>query len=151
MGNAQLGLSNFNIAREQFEFALRVNSNNANAQLGLAKVALGQSNLSEARDLLLPIADRNTTELGAESQYLLGILSKMEENSTVALEEFARVKVLFEAFDEWVSASLLEAAQIHLSLGNTGEASGMLNEIVERYPDTPAGPAARTLIEQQNL
>jgi len=45
----------------------------------------------------------------------------------------------------------LEAAQIHLNLGNTGEASGMLNEIIERYPDTPAGPAARTLIEQQNL
>lgn len=151
MGNAQLGLSNFNLAREQFESALRVNSNNANAKLGLAKVALGQSNLSEARDLLFPIADRNTTELGAESQYLLGILSKMEGNSTVALEEFARVKVLFEAFDEWVSAALLEAAQIHLSLGNTGEASGMLNEIIERYPDTPAGPAARTLIEQQNL
>lgn len=59
--------------------------------------------------------------------------------------------MLFEAFDEWVSAALLEAAQIHLSLGNTGEASGMLNEIIERYPDTPAGPAARTLIEQQNL
>ena len=151
MGNANLGQSNFLEARDQFEAALLINPNNANAQLGLAKVTLGQSNYTEARDLLFAIADRNTTELGAESQYLLGIISKMDGNSTLALEEFAKVKVLFEAFDEWVSASLYDAAQIHLNLGNTGEASGMLNEIIERYPDTPAGQAAHILIEQQNL
>lgn len=151
MGNARLGQANYDEARDQFAAALQINPTNANAQLGLAKVALGQSKLTEARDLLLPIADRNTTELGAESQYLIGIISKNEGNSTLALEEFAKVKVLFEAFDEWVSASLLESAQIHLSLSNTGEASGMLNEIIERYPDTPVSPAARTLIEQLNL
>ena len=151
MGNARLGQANYDEARDQFAAALQINPTNANAQLGLAKVALGQSKLTEARDLLLPIADRNTTELGAESQYLIGIISKNEGNSTLALEEFAKVKVLFEAFDEWVSASLLESAQIHLSLSNTGEASGMLNEIIERYPDTPVSPAARALIEQLNL
>ena len=75
----------------------------------------------------------------------------MEGNSTLALEEFAKVKVLFEAFDEWVSAALYDAAQIHLNLGNTGEAFSMLNEIIERYPDSPVGQAALTLIEQQNL
>ena len=82
---------------------------------------------------------------------MLGIISKIEGNSTLALEEFAKVKVLFEAFDEWVSAALYDAAQIHLNLGNTGEASGMLNEIIERYPNTPVSQAANTLIEQQNL
>ena len=151
MGNAKLGQSNFVEAKDQFEAALQINPNNANAQLGLAKVTFGQSNYTEARDLLFVIADRNTTELGAESQYLLGVIRKMEGNSTLALEEFAKVTVLFEAFDEWVSAALYDAAIIHLNLGNTGEAFSMLNEIIERYPDSPVGQAALTLIEQQNL
>ena len=80
---------------------------------------------------------------------MLGVIRKWKEH-TLALEEFAKVKVLFEAFDEWVSAALYDAAQIHLNLGNTGSFS-MLNEIIERYPDSPVGQAALTLIEQQNL
>ncbi len=151
MGNASLAQGKYEISRGEFERALQRNPNNASAQLGLAKVALGENLLEESRNLLFPIADRNTTELGAEAQFLLGKLTASENKFEQALEEYAKVKVLFEAFDIWVAESLFEAAQIHLQLGNTGEASGMLNEIVERYPDTITSNKAYSLIEQRNF
>ncbi len=110
-----------------------------------------ENKLEESRNLLFPIADRNTTELGAEAQYLLAKLAFTENNLEQALEEYAKVKVLFEAFDTWVAAALFEAAQIHLQLGNTGEAAGMLNEITDRYPGTPTATKASSLIEQRNF
>ena len=151
MGNASLAQAQYEISRNEFERALQRNPNNASAQLGLAKVALEENKLEESRNLLFPIADRNTTELGAEAQYLLAKLAFTENNLEQALEEYAKVKVLFEAFDTWVAAALFEAAQIHLQLGNTGEAAGMLNEITDRYPGTPTATKAALLIEQRNF
>lgn len=148
MANASLATNNTERAGSEYEAALEVNSGNAAAKVGLGKVALKEKNYNEAESYLQPVAEKNTTEIGAEAQFFLGELQKQQGNFEVAIEAYAKVKVLFEAFDLWVSEALLATAESHIRLGNRGEAVGILNTITETYPGTAAAERAQTLLDQ---
>jgi TolA-binding protein len=148
MGNASLALNQLEKARNEYESALRSNPSNEAASVGLGKVALAEDSFEEAKLMLTPIADKNTTEIGAEAQFFLGKIAYEQENLEEAIAEFARVKVLFEAFDSWVSLAMYHSAESHIKLGNRGDALAILNEIIEFYPGTEAATLAQALIDR---
>ncbi len=148
MGNASLAQDKVAQAKEEYNSALEVNANNNAAKVGLGKVALANQNYEEAREWLAPVAEKSTTEIGAEAQYYLGEIFQRQDQYNAAIEEFAKVKVLFEAFDVWVSEAMYSSAECHIRLGNRGEAMSTLNAIVETYPGTEAEKKARALINQ---
>lgn len=147
IGNAQLELGNINEARQNFERVLSVNSENAAAQVGVGKVLLEDGRQDEARRFFQIVAENNTTEIGAEAQYLLGEAYLSENDNESALEAFSRVSVLFEAFDVWVAEAQYKTAEIYIRQGNRGEATNLLNSIVETYPNTPGAQKARRLLQ----
>lgn len=147
IGNAQLELGNINEARQNFERVLSVNSENAAAQVGVGKVLLEDGRQDEARRFFQIVAENNTTEIGAEAQYLLGEAYLSENDNESALEAFSRVSVLFEAFDVWVAEAQYKTAEIYIRQGNRGEATNLLNSIVETYPDTPGAQKASRLLQ----
>ncbi len=148
MGNASLAQDNIDQAKEEYESALQVNANNEAAKVGLGKVALANDNYDEAHDFLFPIAERSTTEIGAEAQFYLGKILQEQDEFNAAIEEYAKVKVLFEAFDYWVSESMYATAECHIRLGNRGEAMTVLNSIINNYPGTDAEQKAQRLLSQ---
>ena len=148
MGNASLAQGELERAREEYESALEVNPGNEAASVGLGKVARAEANYEEAQNILAPIAERNTTDIGAEAQFYLGRLQQDQNNFEAAIAEYAKVKVLFEAFDSWVSLGMYNSAECNILLGNRGDALAILNEIIETYPGTEAAQKAQTLIEQ---
>ncbi len=125
-----------------------MNSNSESAKTGLGKVAIAEENYREAEELLRPIADNSTTEIGAEAQFYLGQNEQAQNNFSAAIEEYAKVKVLFEAFDEWVSKAMYNSAVCHIRLGNRGEAVSTLNSIIDLYPETDAEKLARALLDK---
>lgn len=147
MGNASLALKNNEVAKTEYEKALQQNPNNAGASVGLGKVAMAEGNYSEAQIKLAPIADKNTTTVGAEAQYYLGKLEQDQGNFEKAIEEYSKVRVLFEAFEDWVSKSLYSSAECHIRLGNKGDAVSILRGIQEKYPDTEAAINAQKLLK----
>jgi len=148
MANASLAQNQYEVAREEYEAALQVNQGNEAASVGLGKVAVAEQKFEEAQLILKPIADRNTTEIGAEAQFYLGRLEQEQENFEEAIAEYARVKILFEAFDTWVSLGMYHSAESNIQLGNRGDALAILNEIIEFYPGTEAAALAQNLIDQ---
>jgi len=148
MGNASLAQEKIDQAKEEYDLALQVNANNEAAKVGLGKVAIKNGNFEEARDLLFPVAERSTTEIGAEAQFYLGDIHQKEEEYNEAIQEYSKVKVLFEAFDYWVSEAMFSSAECHIRLGNRGEAMTILNSIVNTYPGTNAEKKAQTLLNQ---
>lgn len=146
LGKTQLAMGNIEAAQKHYEAAQEANDDYDPAKVGLAKVALRNKNYSEARDLLGLVAESNTTEIGAEAQYLLGYAAQQQKNFKQALEAYSNVSVLYEAFDEWVSKSLLRSAECHIQLGNTGEARSTLNSIVKNYPGTPEAQKAKQML-----
>ncbi len=148
MGNASLSRNQYEIAREEYEAALQINQANEAASVGLGKVAVAERMYEEALLILKPIADRNTTEIGAEAQFFLGKSQQDQGNYEEAIAEYARVKILFEAFDTWVSLGMYFSAESNIQLGNRGDALAILNEILEFYPGTEAAILAQALIDR---
>lgn len=147
MGNASLAQNQTAKAKSEYESALSVNANNAAASVGLGKVAIAEERYSEAQSILAPIADRNTTIIGAEAQYFLGKIEQDQGNFEQAITTYAKVKILFEAFESWVSLSLYNTAECQIRLGNRGEALEILNGITETYPDTEGAKRAQQLLD----
>jgi tetratricopeptide (TPR) repeat protein len=150
MGNASLAQDQYEVARGEYESALEVNPGNEAASVGLGKVAFAEQNFEEAQNILAPIADQNTTDIGAEAQFYLGMIQQEQGNYEEAIAEYAKVKVLFEAFDNWVSLAMYNSAESNLLLGNRGDALAILNEIIETYPGTEAARKAQALIDNSD-
>lgn len=147
MGNASLASGQVVKARQEYEAALQANAANEAAQVGLGKVALREGNFDRAIEYLSPVADKNTTEIGAEAQYFLGRIQQQQGNFEAAIENYAKVTVLFEAFDNWVSEALYNTAECHIRLGNRGEAVQVLQRITEEYVGTRAATKAQELLD----
>lgn len=148
MGNASLALNRLEQAREEYQQVLNINPANEAASVGLGKVALAEKKFEEAALALRPIAEKNTTEIGAEAQFYLGRLEQEQGNYEKAIAEYARVKVLFEAFDNWVALGMYHSAECNIVLGNRGDARAILNEIIEFFPGTEAAQKAQALMEK---
>ncbi len=147
MGNAQLAMGNILDAKSRYQSALDMNGSFDPARVGLGKVAIENGNYSEARDRLSLVAESNTTEIGAEAQYLLGVVEQEQQQFEQALEAYSNVSVLYSAHDNWVSKSMLRSAECYIQLGNRGEARNTLNAIVENYPGTEEAEKAQKLLD----
>lgn len=150
MGNAQIAMGNISEAEQQYRSALEINGSYAPANVGLAKVALQNESYQDAEDLLNLVAEANTTEVGAEAQYLLGVASQRSGNYEEAVQNYARVSVLYGAYDQWIARALLGRAESFMQLDQPGEARSSLNTLVNDYPDTPEAREAQRLLEKTN-
>ncbi|TYP91674.1 Tfp pilus assembly protein PilF [Fodinibius salinus] len=149
MGNAQLQMENTDQAGGYYQTALDTNPNYDPAKVGLAKVEIQENNYSEARNLLSTVAESNTTEVGAEAQYLLGMIAQQQQSYEKAVKAYADVNVLYKAFDGWVSKAMLNQAKCYIRLNKQGEARSTLNTLVDNYPDTPQAGEARKLLNEE--
>ncbi|MEO1021357.1 MAG: tetratricopeptide repeat protein [Bacteroidota bacterium] len=148
MGNASLAQDKLDEAKTEYNSALGLNPNNDAAKVGISKIQIRQQEYEAARLQLAPIADRNTTEIGAEAQFLLGRIEQNQQRFEEAVTAYAKVKILFEAFDDWVSNALFQTAECQIRLGQRGDALATLRSIVESYPGTESAERAQQLIEQ---
>lgn len=148
MGNASLAQNQNTLAQSEYEEALKINANNAAASVGLGKVAVNERDYTKAESILTPIAERNTTAIGAEAQYYLGVIQQNQNNYEAAITNYAKVRTLFEAFDTWVALALYNSAECQIRLGNRGQAMNTLNNIVENYFGTEGARKAQELLDR---
>lgn len=148
LGNANLAMNRGNEARQNFEQVLSLNSGNDAARVGLGKVLLQDSRPDEARRFFALVAENNTTEVGAEAQFLVGETHLRQNESETALQEFAKVSSLYQAYDLWVAEAQYKTAEIYIREGRRGDAIQLLNSIVEQFPGTPGAEKAERLLNR---
>ncbi len=148
LGRASLAAGNTDAAHSYFESVLEATPDNDAANLGLANVHFAERQYREAREMYRRIAGRNTTEVGAEAQFMIGRTYHEERDFSQALSAYSRVSVLFEAFIEWVAEAKYRSAEIHILQGRRGDAVSLLNDIRDNYPGTDAAVRAANLLER---
>lgn len=148
LGNANLGLENYAEARQNFEQVLAINENNDAARVGLGKVLMADDRRDEARRFFTMVAESNSTAIGAEAQFLLGETYLASANREQALEEYSKVRVLFEAYDDWVAEAQYRTAEIYIREGRRGDAMSLLNSIIDVYSGTPGAEKAQRLLNR---
>lgn len=149
MGNTQLALNNVGQAEQYYQTALDSKSDYAPARVGMAKIAIENGNYQNARDLLSKVAEDNSYEIGAEAQYLLGVISQKQQKYQAAVKAFSNVNVLYGAYDRWVAKALLKKAESYIQMGQRGEARTALNTLVKDYPGTPEAERAQQLLNSE--
>ena len=147
-GNAFLGLGRMEEAEADFRRVTELQAGNDAARIGLSRIALQRDQPEEAIVTLEEIAAGNSTELGAEAQYLLGESQRTLGNREAALEEYRKVMVLFEIYDRWVSMARYRMAEIFIRQGKRTDALNLLREIIETYPGTEGAENASALLER---
>lgn len=146
IGNANLELGERAEARQNFENVLAINPDSDIARVGLGEVLLRDGRVEEARRFFNLVVENNSTEIGAEAQFLAGETYLAEENNEAAIEAFTKLNTLFEAYGDWVSEAQLKIAEIYIREGRRGEAISILNSIIDRYPDSPGAVRAERLL-----
>ena len=79
--------------------------------------------------------------------YWLGYIRQQRGQTTEALETYSRVRVLFEAYDDWVAMSMIRTAEIQRSGGDNGQARATYQAVLDLYPDTEAAEIARRVLQ----
>lgn len=146
MAKAYLALKKIDKAKADYNQVLKIKSDNAAAKLGIAKVDYAQKNYDAAMPVFRHIAKKKTDRVGAEAQYMIGKTLQTQGNYNEALKAYSKVKILYEAYDNWVSKALLNSSECYSALGNKGESLNTLRTIIKKYPNTDAAKqAARKL------
>ncbi len=146
-GDALLALNEIEAAKEQYNSALNVKGSNAAAEIGIARAALQQENYSAATQRLTTVASSNTGQEGAQAQYLLGAAQQEQGNFNEAIEEFSKVRVLYEFYGNWVAKSIMGSAEAYIQLGNQGRARNMLQELIDQYPASTEAQRAGEMLD----
>ncbi len=100
--------------------------------------------------MLSLVAEANTSEVGAEAQYLLGVVNQRSGNYEEALQNYSRVSVLYGAFDTWIARAQLGRAESFIQLGQTGEAKSTLENLIQNHPNKPEAQEAQELLDSIN-
>lgn len=147
LGSVYIGKQDYVKARGYFERGERLFPKNDAMKLGIAKVNFEEERDDVALPLLEALAKSNTGAEGAEAQFLVGRIFQEKQQFSEALAAFSKVKILYEAYETWVSKSLFESAQCYKRLGNPVEAQKTLKLLIEKYPNTSAAKDAKGQIK----
>lgn len=150
IGSAELAQNNLDEAREQFEAVLDIDDEYEAARVGLGKVELENENYDGALDLLNLVAEASSTEEGAEAQYLIGTIHQQQRDFEEALDAYSNVKVLYDAYDEWVAKAMLKSGESYIQLGNRGDARNELENLIDTFPDSEEAERAEELLESNS-
>ncbi len=146
LGEANLAAGRINQAEDAFDRALQRRGDHEQSLIGKGLVALERGQLMDAENHFSRVADASMLENGARAQYYLGNVEQMRRNHEAAIEAYARVSTLYEAYDQWVARAMLATAESYRLMGQSGRASQMLRDVIERFPDTEfSRTAARRL------
>lgn len=136
LGDAYFTSGNINRAEDAYDRALQRRPDHEQSLIGKGRVALQRGQLMDAEALFQRVVDASMLENGARAQYYLGNVQQARRNHEEAIEAYARVNVLYEAFDEWVARAMLATAESYRQTGQTGRANQTLRDVMERFPDT---------------
>jgi len=117
--------------------------------LAIASALVDAGKNAQARERLKQIVTPNTTDATLARLALLnGRLLQSEGKTEPALLSYLQVTALYPLERDWQPAALLAAASCLRDMGDTTRATGTLNSLIQRFPESPEAAKARTLLSQ---
>lgn len=105
----------------------------AKSKLELAKLESSRKNYENALMLLQEIAEKRLDDIGAEAQYVIGLIYFDQNKYDEAITAFVRVRSVYSAYDEWFTQSLLKLGDCYLKLKDKKQARDMYRAVLNRH------------------
>ncbi len=120
--------------------------NKASLYLGKAAMAKGDNDL--AQDEFLNTLNSARDEYGAEAKYLLAEIQYFSKQHKQCYETLVSLNSDFSAYPEWVGKSFLLLADNYLAMGDTFQAKGTLNSLIDNFPQEAIKTIAREKLKK---
>ncbi|MBI2619619.1 MAG: tetratricopeptide repeat protein [Ignavibacteriales bacterium] len=104
-------------ALQQYNMVISANSRARSAdkaRVSLARLYMRETNYTDGHRLAADVATSRTDELGAEAQYVIGLIYSAQRDWQSAATAFLKVRYVFPSQEEWL-------AKAYLGLGNAYE------------------------------
>jgi TolA-binding protein len=131
LGQAQLGLKNYDQAESAFNKVVAADPQNLEAKLGLGKVYESQGRVKDAVAAYDPVWRQGRGDAATEAAFRVGMLAIQQKDYKAALPMFAR---LLFATGPMAEEAAFRAAQCHEALGNTPQACSAFQAYAKRFP-----------------
>ena len=120
------------------------------AKLYIAKSNLKLNKSSEASTLVKEIVENNTSEIGAEANYLYADIKYNEQNYDHSIEILQALLKSYPNFEYWVSKSYLLIAKNLIKKGEDFQAKATLNSIIEHSKINTVKDEASIILNELN-
>ncbi len=131
-------LAQYDSATQYAEIILEKGNINAGAQnkasLYLGKAAMAKGDYDLAQDEFLNTLNSAQDEYGAEAKYLLGEIQYLTKQNKQCYETLIGLNSDFTAYPDWVGKSFLLLADNYLAMGDSFQAKGTLNSLIDNFP-----------------
>jgi TolA-binding protein len=145
-------LAQYDSATTYAQIILEKGNVNAGAQnkasLYLGKAAMAKGDYDLAQDEFLNALNSAQDEHGAEAKYLLGEIQYLNKQHKQCYETLISLNTDFAAYPEWVGKSFLLLADNYLAMGDTFQAKGTLNSLIDNFPQENVKVVAREKLKK---
>jgi TolA-binding protein len=145
-------LAKYDSATAYAQIILEKGNVNAGAQnkasLYLGKAAMAKGDYDLAQDEFLNTLNAAQDEYGAEAKYLLGEIQYLNKQHKQCYETLISLNTDFAAYPEWVGKSFLLLADNYLAMGDTFQAKGTLNSLIDNFPQENVKVLAREKLKK---
>ena len=145
-GNTLVQMDNFSEAYEVFDEVAMYYPNTIFAdkslfEMGLIELALGR--YSNSDNLFRSLAEKRGDDLGAKSQYYLGLSLYEQGKTTDAITALVRVRTVYSTYDEWLTKSYLLLGACYEKLNDIEQAKEMYRVVVQKHKGNAFGQEAQ--------
>ncbi len=145
-------LAQYDSASQYAQIILEKGNVNAGAQnkasLYLGKAAMAKGDYELAQDEFLNTLNSAQDEYGAEAKYLLGEIQYLNKQNKQCYETLISLNTDFAAYPDWVGKSFLLLADNYLAMGDTFQAKGTLNSLIDNFPQESIKVIAREKLKK---
>jgi len=115
-------------------------------ELGL--IELARENYINADLYFKTLAETHSDELGAEAQYYYGYSLFEQEKTDEAIAALERVRVVFSAYDEWLTKSYLKLGDCYTKLDQIDKAKEMYRVVIGKHRGNVYGQEAQNKLRE---
>lgn len=114
------------------------------SKLELGLIELKLKKYENAKNHFKQLAESRTDDLGAKSQYYMGVTLFEEGNYKDAVTALVRIRHVFSSYDEWLTRSYLKLGDCYLKLNDKRQAREMYQAVLQNHRGNEFGKEAQT-------
>jgi TolA-binding protein len=118
----------------------------AKFEMGLLELAAG--NFENADFYFKNLSETRSDDLGAKAQYYYGLSLSEQEKFNEAIDAFERVRLVFSAYDEWLTKSYLKLGECYTKIEEFDKAKEMYRAVLTKHRGNEFGQEAQDKLRE---
>jgi TolA-binding protein len=109
---------------------------------------MSRGEYAKAEDLFMTLGETRMDDIGAQAQFLYGVVLFDQDKINDAISAFVRVRSVFSSYGNWYARSLLKLGDCYTKLNDKRNAREMYRAVIKNHPQDELGAEARKKLNQ---